>query len=258
MKLIPNEIKYAEKCLRNNKIDKTKPVRSIRVITRYFQLVHEMTLSEVLENIKGYIVNCEMSHKVSDEFLKEYIAKVLNEGTPMNVIESIHITQEEIEKIENTGYKKSWKKVLYTMLVHYRTKMIWNGTDNYKIENAESEIIKDAHVTLSKPKRIDMWREMEQDGLISFGIGKEAKKITLHYVSNPVEYENSNVIEIEDFDDFYIYYEAYNKKQRIKECQECGKLILVKGNASTKYCLECKHEKQLKQQRESMKKARAK
>lgn len=241
MKLIPNEIKYAEKCLRNNKIDKIKPARSIRVIARYFQLVHEMTPSEVLENIKGYIVNCEMPHKVSDDFLKEYIPKVLNEGTPMNVIESIHITQEEIEKIENTGYKKSWKKVLYTMLVHYRTKMIWNGTDNYKIENAESEIIKDAHVTLSKPKRIDMWREMEQDGLISFGIGKEAKKITLHYISNPVEYENSNVIEIEDFDDFYIYYEAYSKKQRIKECQECGKLILVKGiqQNGKKYCEDC-------------------
>lgn len=237
MKLIPNEIKYAEKCLRNNKIDKTKPARSIRVIARYFQLVHEMTPSEVLENIKGYVVNCEMSHKVSDDFLKEYIPKVLNEGTPMNVIESIHITQEEIEKIENTGYKKSWKKVLYTMLVHYRTKLIWNGTDNYKIENVESEIIKDAHVTLSKPKRIDMWREMEQDGLISFGIGKEAKKITLHYVSNPIEYENSNVIEIEDFDDFYIYYEAYSKKQRIKECQECGGLFVSKTNKA-KYCSE--------------------
>lgn len=77
--------------------------------------------------------------------------------------------------------------------------------------------------------------------MISFGIGKEAKKITLHYVSNLTEYENSNIIEIEDFDDFYIYYEAYSKKQRIKECQECGKLILVKGiqQNGKKYCEDC-------------------
>lgn len=239
MKLIPNEIKYAEKCLKYNKIDKSKPARSIRVVARYFHLVHKMTLEEVLENIKGYIQNCEISHKVSNDFLREYIPKVLKEGTPMNEIESIHITQEEITKIENTKYKKSWKKVLFVMLVHYRTKMIWNGTNNYKIENAESEIIKDAHVTLSKPKRTEMWRTMEQDGLISFEVGKEAKKITLHYISNLEEYNKSNLMEITDFDDFYIYYEAYDKKQRVKQCQGCGKFFITKAN-KTLYCNPCK------------------
>lgn len=140
------------------------------------------------------------------------------------------------------------------MLVHYRTKMVWNGTDNYKIENAETEIIKDAHVTLSKPKRIGMWREMEQDGLISFGIGKEAKKITLHYISNPTEYENSNAIEIEDFDDFYIYYEAYSKNQKIKECQECGKSFLFKSKTySPKYCETCAKKIKNKQVEDSKK-----
>lgn len=252
MKLIPNEIKYAEKCLKYNKIDKSRPARSIRVIARYFHLEHKMTLEETLENILGYVQNCEMLHKVSNDFLKEYIPKVLNEGTSMNEIESIHITQEEIDKIENTNYKKSWKKVLFVMLVHYRTKMIWNGTDNYKIENAESEILKDAHVTLSKAKRTEMWRIMEQDGLITFGIGKEAKKITLHYISNLKEYNKTNPIEITDFDDFYIYYVAYDKKQRVKQCQECGNLFLIKRGKQyngVKYCEKCSKDKQLEHKR---------
>lgn len=239
MKLIPNEARYAEKCLKYNKVDKSKPARSIRVVARYFYLVHSMTLDEVMENIKGYIENCEISHKVSDDFLKEYIPKVLNEGTPMNEIESIHITKEELETIQNSGYKKSWRKVLFTMLVHYRTKMVWNGVDNYKIENNETEIIKDAHVTLSRDKRIEMWRQMENDGFITFGVGKGALKLTLNYMSDTDTYNNSNAIEITDFDDFYMYYEAYEKKSKVKECQGCGKLFIPKANKSL-YCDSCK------------------
>lgn len=89
---------------------------------------------------------------------------------------------------------------------------------------------------------------LEQDGLISFGIGKEAKKITLHYISSPAEYENSNSIEIVDFDDFYTYYDRYCG-EKVKECVKCGKMIVPKGSSPIKYCEDCSHKKQLQHKR---------
>ena len=43
----------------------------------------------------------------------------------------------------------------------------------------------------------------------------------------------------------YMFFEQYCKGGKLKYCEVCGKLILVKGNASTKYCDKCKREKEL-------------
>ena len=57
---------------------------------------------------------------------------------------------------------------------------------------------------------------------------------------------------MEDFDDFYLYFEQYVKGGRLINCSECGKLVHVtnENDYSKKYCKKCGKEKELQSKRE--------
>ena len=66
------------------------------------------------------------------------------------------------------------------------------------------------------------------------------------------EINNAEVgVVVEDFFDFYLYYEQIEKGGRLINCQECGKMVLVKNknDGSTIYCSKCKKEKELEKKR---------
>ena len=73
--------------------------------------------------------------------------------------------------------------------------------------------------------------------------GKQAKYLFLNYID---EEPQDELIVIEDFFDFYLYFEQYVKGGRLIYCQECGKLVHVKeeNTKNTKYCKKCSKEKE--------------
>ena len=247
MRLIPNEVLYAEKCLKYNRINNSDPIKSVREVILYFHFIHEMSQEDIFENVKHYIINCDMEHKIDFDYLKDtYIDKVIKTTKGIKTIESVGITQKEIDSIMNNKYAHSYRKILFVLLVAFKSKYKTNGIKNDKIEMDEVEILKDAHVTMTKAKRYDMWRTFEGDGLITIGECKQGNETFLHYI----DYDNKDyVIEVTDFDDYYMFFEQYCKGGKLKYCEVCGKLILVKGKASTKYCDKCKREKELENTR---------
>ena len=50
---------------------------------------------------------------------------------------------------------------------------------------------------------------------------------------------------MEDFFDFYLYYEQYVKGGRLIRCSECGKLVLITNekDCKTLYCKKCRKQK---------------
>ena len=100
--------------------------------------------------------------------------------------------------------------------------------------------MKDAHTTLGIEKREEMLTKFEEDGLVDMpNGGKQAKYFYLNYIDD--EPEEIGII-VEDFDDFYLYFEQYVKGGRLINCSECGKLVLDKKNSSMsrrKYCEKC-------------------
>ena len=254
MRLIPNEVLYAEKCLKYNRIDNSKPFRSVREIILYFHFIHEMSQEDIFENVKQYVINCDMEHKVDFDYLKNtYINEVIKTTKGIKTIESVGITQKEIDSIINNKYAHSYRKILFTLLVAFKAKYKTNGIKNDKIEMKESDIFKDAHVTMGKPKRRVMWGVLEEDGLVTLGECKQGNETFLHYI----DYDSEDyVIEVTDFDDYYMFFEQYCKGGKLKYCEVCGKLILVNGKERTQYCKICKKEKQLEHQRNSMAKSR--
>ena len=129
------------------------------------------------------------------------------------------------------------------MLVHYKVKLsLFPNNNNYRIESKITEIMKDAHVTLPVKKRDEMIGIFEKDGLLTQpNGGTQAKYFYLHFVDDKPQEVG---VVVEDFFDFYLYYEQIEKGGRLIYCQECGKLVLSKSATKTeKYCSKCRKAK---------------
>ena len=251
MKLIANETEYARRCLEQGYIDTKKPYKSIRTVVRYLNRVCGIVnVDDLYSAVQSYIEETDKVVVID----KNTILQMRNEDNPYNELESISLSSKELYMIMNNNYPHSWRKVLFVMLVHYKTKKaIYVDVDNRRIDADLSTIMSDAHTTLSVEKRMQMLAQFEEDGYIEApNGGKQAKYLFLNYID---EEPQDELIVIEDFFDFYLYFEQYVKGGRLIYCQECGKLVLTNVNR-TQYCKKCQKEKQLEQQRVSMDKAR--
>jgi hypothetical protein len=242
LKLIANETKYARRCLEQGYIDKTQPYKSIRTVVRYLNRVCGITDADTIySSILSYLESVEKKVEVDIDVIRT----MLYEDNPYNDLQRIFISKKEMDTIMAFDYPYSWKKVLFTMLVHYKVKLqIYPEARNRRIEANLTTILNDAHVTLPKDKKMEMLAQFEEDGLIEMpNGGKQAKYFYLYFIDdNPEEI----AVVVEDFFDFYLYYEQYVKGGRLIYCSECGKLVLVtQTNSPMKYCKKCKKDKDI-------------
>lgn len=238
MKLIANETEYARRCLELGYIDKKQPYKSIRTIVRYLnQVCHITDIDTIYHSILSYLDEVE---KYDVEINIDVIRTMMNEDNPYNDVQRIFISKQEMDTITSMPYPYAWKKVLFTILVHYKVKLqVYPEARNKRIEANLTYILNDAHVTLSKDKKMEMLAKFEEDGLIEMpNGGKQAKYFYLYYIDdNPEEI----AITVEDFFDFYLYFEQYVKGGRLIRCNECGKLVLDTKTKykPMKYCKKC-------------------
>ena len=251
LKLIANETEYARRCLEQGYIDAKKPYKSIRTVVRYLNRVCGIVnVDDLYSAVQSYIEETDKVVVID----KNTILQMRNEDNPYNELESISLSSRELYMIMNNNYPHSWRKVLFVMLVHYKTKKaIYVDVDNRRIDADLSTIMSDAHTTLSVEKRMQMLAQFEEDGYIEApNGGKQAKYLFLNYID---EESQDELIVIEDFFDFYLYFEQYVKGGRLIYCQECGKLVLVQGNKG-QYCKKCAKDKYLESTKETMRKKR--
>jgi hypothetical protein len=244
MKLIANETEYARRCLELGYIDKKQPYKSIRTIVRYLNKVCHITdINIIYSSILSYLEDIEKRVEIDIDIIRT----MMNEDNPYNVLQRVFISKQEMDTITSMPYPTSWKKVLFVMLVQYKVKLqIYPEARNRRIEADLTTIMNDAHTTLSVAKRMEMLAQFEEDGLIEMpNGGKQAKYFYLYYIDdNPEEI----AITVEDFFDFYLYYEQYVKGGRLIYCSECGKLVLDSNTGAgkpTQYCKKCAREKEL-------------
>ena len=244
LKLIANETEYARRCLEQGYIDTKKPYKSIRTVVRYLDRVcgiHDV--DDLYSAVQSYL---EETGKVV-VIDKTTILQMRNEENPYNELESVSLSSRELYMIMNNNYPHSWRKVLFVMLVHYKVKKgIYLDVDNRRVDSDLSTIMSDAHTTLSVEKRMQMLAQFEEDGYIQApNGGKQAKYLFLNYID---EEPQDELIVVEDWFDFYLYFEQYVKGGKLLHCEECGKLVLEKVvTARTKYCKKCHNEVETEQ-----------
>jgi hypothetical protein len=240
LKLIANETEYARRCLEQGYIDTKKPYKSIRTVVRYLNKVCGIiNVDDLYSAVQSYIEETGKVVKID----KNTILQMRNEDNPYNQLESISLSSKELYMIMNNDYPHSWRKVLFVMLVHYKTKKaIYTDVDNRRVDSDLSSIMSDAHTTLSVEKRMQMMAKFEEDGYIEMpNGGKQAKYLFLNYID---EEPQDELVVITDFFDFYLYFEQYVKGGRLIYCQECGKLVHVvkEQDRKAKYCKKCQKE----------------
>ena len=255
MKLIANETEYARRCLEQGYIDTKKPYKSIRTVVRYLHKICGIVdVDDLYSAVQSYIEETGKVVKID----KNTILQMRNEDNPYNQLESISLSSKELYMIMNNDYPHSWRKVLFVMLVHYKTKKaIYTDVDNRRVDSDLSSIMSDAHTTLSVEKRMQMMAKFEEDGYIEMpNGGKQAKYLFLNYID---EEPQDELVVITDFFDFYLYFEQYVKGGRLIYCQECGKLVLdttTGAGRPSNYCKKCAKEKENERLKQTMRERR--
>ena len=253
MKLIANETKYARRCLEQNYIDKKQPYKSIRTVVRYLYKVcgiHDIDM--IYSAVQSYIESTGKDVFFDKQTIVSTLASINDDEHRYNDLESISLSSKEMYTIMNNNYPYSWRKILFVMLVQYKVKKaIYSNNSRETIQFNYSVIFTDAHVTYSLDKKEEMFKSFERDGYVTMANGgKGALYIELNYID---EEPQDELIVIEDFFDFYLYFEQYVKGGRLIYCQECGKLVHVvkEQDRKAKYCKKCTKEVKLKQNVES-------
>lgn len=255
MKIIANETVYAQRSLNHGYIDKKKVYKSIRTVVRYLKNKCDIKdIDIMIAIIQDYISNTGVEVSIDELTIKA----MMNEETPYYELESVNITKKELDTITNLKYPQyphSYKKILFAMLVQYKVKKELLGVSNNRIEREASEILGDAHVSLTKTKQMEMWRQFLEDGLISIEDGgKKAKYVYLNYIDDSYDASGLEVRDLE-FAQYYLYFEKYVKGGRLYTCPVCGKLVLSKVK-NLLYCDKCSHDRKKDRQRIAMREKR--
>ena len=253
MKLVGNEVKYSEKHLLNKTVeDKHNPVKTVVILIKYFFLIKEYSISQIKKEIKQFLQDAEV--ELDDKYLDDLIKTNTSSKTTINNLDSINITQAEMETIKELGQTEQQRKILFVLLCWYKIKVGVGYADDGTVKVEYTHLNADAHVSMSKAKREEMLGYFYECGLIGLGMGQMAKKIKLFYVNN----DSPVIMTITEFDCLDVYYQWWKSgfKGRLVICSECGKLVHVKNKNDyrTKYCEKC--DKQVKyEQREKSRKS---
>lgn len=161
--------------------------------------------------------------------------------------EYIPIYENELKLISSLPNDRQ-KKLMFTFFAIARY-MDCDGWINKKTSKDISEVFKLANVTLTSDKRNELLHELYSKGYITFG-----KKVNNLNIKVNLDDSGEIVCKVKDFKNIGNQYVG-NFKKGYKQCRKCGRIIRITGT-NNQYCKKCIKEKQLKWQRESMKKIR--
>lgn len=251
MKFIPNEKAYVEKMIVNEKVNNPKKEKKdLILIIRYFLEVFKDE-KDALWNTMGIISKMygeedyDKWWEFVNNFVKQYDKK---KQRPLTNVTQVGITKKELEIIDSIKNEKL-EKVAFGLLVYCK---IWNAIKNKKdcwVNMSETaEFYRDIMISANTTTRETNFFKLQQLGLITIPRKTGSEDIKLDFI----DLDGDSEIVIDSLDDFILDYYIY-KGKKVINCKECGSRILVKGNASTKYCSVCKKEKTLENTRKRVK-----
>lgn len=237
MALIGNEYRYAEKLL-TGAVKEKNLFKALVVLTKYYYFGQKLAVDEIKLNLATYIKG--VGGLVSDKDLDTIISSNISDKTHINTLDHISITKTEWDTIQELGRTERERKLLFTLLCMYKVKIGLGYEDNGLLKIEYSKLNSMAHTTFTTKERENVFAYFMECGLIELGMGQLAKRVKINYIYN----DSKELIKIDDFEAFHIYYEYLKKGGRLIRCKECGKLVLAKPKAPSKYCKDCANKKE--------------
>lgn len=245
MKKVVNEKEYAEYCLENNYID-NKKVKTLVILIKYW---HKEGHSKetVINKLDEFMTKADGEYKLNNWEEKFYsLAKqYCSDDYILSEVTEIYVTKKEMDTILKNR-RIEVQRVLFSLLVNCKIRNAMKQTSTNRVKTPTKEIFSDAKVNKNNRDKELMIATLKKLELVECPL--VGTDIILKYID--LDYNSEDVaITITSFNDFILDYYKYIGNKVIK-CKECGDRVLVKGNASTKYCHQCSKKVKLRQTRE--------
>ena len=250
MKLILNEQYHIDKALNEGYIDK-KPSITLSLLAKYYFSI-EMDKKQVFDSLESFMKDNypDFNEDKWDNTIKKIIKRVQNkEDYTILQVDAVNITKSEIQSIESVGNDKL-ERLAFVLLVYSKIFNQINNTNEYWVNEETKNLFSDCKLCAGREEQ-----DMMINRLFDVGMIKLAHKVDSNGIKIEFANEDSEImILVNNFIDF-IYYWLNYKGESIKKCEDCGDFFQQKSNRQ-KFCKKCWKEKQLKWQRNSMKKIR--
>ena len=244
--LILNEEKYAKDLYDGKNQDVKAIMAKIRYVTRY--LVHceqksdDIVYTETVKWLNEHHNNFDessYSNVISD-------AIKLSHKFPFYVIDSIKITQSELEKISSLNNLRA-EKILFVLLCMAKQQSMSNGFTNGLVKYSITDLCKDARVSVPADDREYILYEIVKKGFLDYPKKNNTQCLIVNFI-------NTDDVALElDEDDCqelaYAYLNWKNNGKGYTKCQRCNRLIKQSKTKPRKYCEECAQEVQTEQKR---------
>ncbi len=254
-----NEIEYAKLIYEKGIQDLNFLPTELRLVATYLRRNMNLKPKSMKEELYKW---CETKSGIKDFKIEKYY-KILNKainqatkkGSCLIQVKEINIFDYELKYIDNlvidSQYEYECKKVIFTLLCKAKLNKLISKQRN-ELEDKEmsmyfqggtkkyNELKKMANLSQKIKINENIFYDLSKNELITPMFNG---LIILNFIKNIIElesqFEDKNVvINIKHFENFGYYYDFYNGVKGIKQCQNCGKLIKIKGRNS-QYCDSC-------------------
>lgn len=263
MKRLANERKYVEDMIKNKTLNVGRPGKDLNSLIKYlYECNPLLTKQELIQLVNDTLFDLIQNEKAIKRWqvsIKEYVDNFMSyvdKFKGLSHIEKIYITKTELENIKALKNKKL-EYVAFALLVYLKVQNEITGrVDNVYCPSGEEHVkmikkITGLNITITKTALA--MKELQDLGYTENGMGG-AVVCKLNYV----DYGGERVIEIRDFDEdsIHLYYMAWRDGGRLIHCKECGRVVVIHNiqDNSTRYCEQCKHDKELEKYRKYDKK----
>lgn len=248
MSVILNEAACAEYIINQGKMGRN-PTSALFLLAKYYRHKKHMNTEQISAQLKNFM---KLNYKNFNPVLwDDTIEDIVSKSTryPLREIDSVGVTQSELDKISQLPDIKH-RQILFTMLCYAKLYNAFLPNNNNWVNSNIPEIFKTAAVSVRrKNDRFLYLNDIANFGLISF----PNKNDNLNIRVNFADMNGESVMEVDDFRELGYEYLNYIGEGRFVRCSICKRLIRQTGRRS-KYCAECKCQKQKEWQKNSMKK----
>lgn len=243
-----NEKLYAEHIISTGELGKHK-TRELRILGKYYKYIG-MSIVEIKDKIIEFCNDNVSGFDMDIDFrmINNIINYTKKNTSKLLIIESVPITDEELNFVNSVDLSYDHKKVLLGLIIHNKiNKEI--ATNAYSIDSwknyfgsnsREYQVLRNNCGIKNNAVMMSIMHDLYINGFTENRVGKKPR---LKFIN---EIKDGNVIyELKVINNFSLLYEKLNGNNKITECTICGELIRRKLRSMDKYCSACAKEKRL-------------
>ena len=239
MSIVLKENEWAEQMVQSKSLG-SKPSETLKRVARYYIDNGYSKRGELRQKLEVFLIQCDpLASLPKWEAAIEY---AINSAIkyPAIYIESIHITQNEMQTIQSLNGKQL-QRLAFTLLCLAKYWHEVSPDTDYWVNNKDNEIMALANINTSIKRQCQFYGELKELGLIRFSKKIDNTNVRVNYVS-----DDKVVLDINDFRNLgyqFLKYEYRNSKRNpYFECCNCGitvKYTNPEKGRKQKFCKSC-------------------